>query len=336
MVVDLPQPLEPRKAEDFPALDAEVDPIHGDEIAEAHGQVVGLDGDLRRALVSRAWRDHQRLVATAPGFGQQRDEGRFQILAGGARQQFGRRAGIQHAALVHGHQPVETLRLVHVGGRHQHAHAGTVTADARDQLPELAARQWVDAGGGFVEDQQVRVVDQRAAQPQLLLHAARQLAGRALGEGRQTGAVGQIGDALAALFGILAEQAAEEIQVLEHGEGRVEILAQPLGHVGDARADPAAMAFVGHVAIEHPDLALLDAARPGDQREQAGLADSVGADQADHAVGRDFQADVVQRTGGAVAQRQLADAHHRRLGIAHGVTLICRCSGHSAAASSFR
>jgi hypothetical protein len=33
------------------------------------------------------------------------------------------RAGGQHLAVVHGHQPVEALGLVHVGGGHQHAHA---------------------------------------------------------------------------------------------------------------------------------------------------------------------------------------------------------------------
>jgi hypothetical protein len=61
-----------------------------------------------------------------------------------------------------------------------------------DQLPELAARKWIDAGGRFVQNEQFRVVNQRAAQPQLLLHAAGELAGRALGKGRQTSAGEQL------------------------------------------------------------------------------------------------------------------------------------------------
>ena len=59
---------------------------------------------------------------------------------------------------------------------------GPVGADVVDQRPELAPRERIDAGGGLVEDEQIGVVDQRAAQPDLLLHAARELAGRAIGE----------------------------------------------------------------------------------------------------------------------------------------------------------
>ncbi len=57
---------------------------------------------------------------------------------------------------------------------------GRVRADAGDQVPELGARQRIDAGGRLVQDEQVGVVDQRAAQAQLLLHAAGELAGRAV------------------------------------------------------------------------------------------------------------------------------------------------------------
>ena len=96
---------------------------------------------------------------------------------------------------VHRHQPVEAGGLLHVGGRHQDAHARPVGPDAVDQLPELAARQRIDAGGRLVEDQQVRVVDQSAAQAELLLHAAGQLAGRPVGEASQPDTVQQLGDA---------------------------------------------------------------------------------------------------------------------------------------------
>src|SRR5215831_3600893 len=52
-------------------------------------------------------------------------------------------------------------------------------ANSVDQVPELAARQWVNASGGLVENEQVRIVDQRAAKAELLLHAAGKLAGGA-------------------------------------------------------------------------------------------------------------------------------------------------------------
>ena len=60
---------------------------------------------------------------------------------------------------------------------------GAIAADVVDQLPELAARQRIDAGRRLVEDQEIGVVNQRAAEAELLLHAPRELAGRPIREG---------------------------------------------------------------------------------------------------------------------------------------------------------
>ena len=146
------------EAVDLPPLDPEVDVIDRGETAEPLGQAVRLDDHL--VLARRARRDHHLLVAAALLLRQEGDEGRVQVPGPGARQQLRRRAGGEHVAGVHRHQPVEAGGLLHVGGRHQDAHARPVGPDAIDQLPELAARQRIDAGGRLVEDQQVRVVDQ--------------------------------------------------------------------------------------------------------------------------------------------------------------------------------
>ena len=103
-----------------------------------------------------------------------------------------------------------------------------------------------------------------------------------------------------ALGAALAEQPGEEVGVLEDRQRRVEVLAQALRHVGDARAGRPAKARVGHVAAEHLDLPLLDAAGAGDQRQQAGLAHAVRADQPDHAAGRQIEGDRIERVGLAV------------------------------------
>src|SRR5690606_23449227 len=101
-----------------------------------------------------------------------------------------------------------------------------------------------------------------------LLHAAGELARRALGEGCQPRAAGQLRNAPLAFLGVLSEQSAEELQVLEYREGWVKVLAQALGHVGDARADSPTMRGLRHVAVQHLHATLLDASGAGDQRQQ--------------------------------------------------------------------
>ena len=90
----------------------------------------------------------------------------------------------QDAAVAHEAQPIAAGRLVHVGRADHHRHALGQQAD--DQLPEVLARDRVDAGGRLVEQQQARAMDQRAGQPQLLFHA-RPKAGRPAGARSRSG-----------------------------------------------------------------------------------------------------------------------------------------------------
>ena len=71
---------------------------------------------------------------------------------------------------------VAALGLVHVVGADQHGHA--VGGQPVDLVPELAPRLGVDAGGGLVEQQQLRLVDQAGGERQPLLPAARERAGQ--------------------------------------------------------------------------------------------------------------------------------------------------------------
>src|SRR5206468_8862955 len=111
-------------------------------------------------------------------------------------------------ARVHDHEPVEALGLVHVRGRTQHAHGRPALADAVDQVPELPPGERIDARRRLIEDQQVRIVDERAAEAELLLHAAGQLASGTISEGSQVRAVEEILDAPRTLVRALPEQAA--------------------------------------------------------------------------------------------------------------------------------
>jgi hypothetical protein len=88
-------------------------------------------------------------------------------------------------------------------------------ADLLDDAPDFHGDERGQAFGRLVEDEQVGIVDQRSAQAELLLHAARQLGRRAVAEGRQAGAGEQFADTLRALGAILAEQAAERMTAFE-------------------------------------------------------------------------------------------------------------------------
>src|SRR2546423_978716 len=72
---------------------------------------------------------------------------------------------------------------VGVVGRHEHGHAKLV--DPQQQLQDLPADQRIQVAGGFVGDDQPRVVDERARDRRPLLLAARQLRRELRGLGRK-------------------------------------------------------------------------------------------------------------------------------------------------------
>ena len=292
------------EAEDLAAGDAEADVVDGGEAAEAPGQVLGLD---RRNGVEPGrpgLQHHGPVLGLLLGW-KEGDECGLHIGLGRPLQQLGRTAARDDVAVIHRDQPLEARGLVHVGGGDDHAHAGPPGPDRADQLPELPARERIDARGRLVEDQQVGIVDERAAQAELLLHPARQLARRALLERVEAGRGEKVGDAPSALRRPLAEQAAVEVDVLEHAQRRVEVAAETLRHVGDARRLPRAVAPLGHVAAEHRHAAGLNPAHAGHEREQGRLADAVRPDDSDHAAGGKIERHVVEGARPAVAMRDV-------------------------------
>ena len=56
-----------------------------------------------------------------------------------------------------------------------------------ENLPELLAGDGIDAVGRFVEDQELRLVDEDAGEPQFLLHPAGEVSRRPVGKGQQVG-----------------------------------------------------------------------------------------------------------------------------------------------------
>ena len=159
------------KAEDLAAADLEAHVIDGDEISEAPCKPLRLD---RRCLVG-AWRARPHddlLVQRALLLREKRDEGIVEIGLARLGKDFLGRPLCDDLAVVHGGEPVETARLIHVGGCDNDAHLPPALADGIDELPELTAGERIDARGGLIENEQIRIVHQRAAETDFLLHAA--------------------------------------------------------------------------------------------------------------------------------------------------------------------
>ncbi len=304
--------------------------------------MLGFDRELRLPSIGSGRYDD--LVMALPlFFRKEGDEGGVEIGGPGAGQQFGRRSGCKHAAGVHSDEPVEARGFFHIGSRDDHAHSRTLAPDVVDQFPELPTRQRIDTGGRFVENEEIRIVDQRAAEADLLFHAAGKFSGRAVRERSKSRSLQQVGDTTLPFFPVLAEQAPEEIDVFEYRKRGVKVLAKALRHVGDPRAGAVAVPRVGNVAAKHFDPAALNRTGAGDEAKQARLADTVRADEANHDARRDIKAHVVERPDFTIGQadfRQLRDRRSLRLVLrlsrrflGHCTSAFVSCSGHFALGS---
>ena len=93
------------------------------------------------------------------------------------------------------------------------------------------------------------------------------------------------------------------------------------------------MGGFGHVAAEHEHAAGLDLYGAGDAAQQRGFSHAVGADQSDHAAGRQFDRDVVKRRDTTVTLGDVFKESDEHLGTAYWATANCNQSGQWAAAS---
>ena len=72
-------------------------------------------------------------------------------------------------------------------------------------------------------------MDEATAKPELLPHAARQFFRRAVGKGREPGAVQKLADFRVPFGARLPEQAPKELDILPDAQVRVEIFPRPCG-----------------------------------------------------------------------------------------------------------
>ena len=179
-------------------------------------------------------------------------------------------------------------------------------------------------------------MDQGAAEAELLLHAARELARGPVRERRKARGRQQPPDPRLALLRSVPEQPAEEFQILPHRKLGVEVPPEALRHVGDSGLHAAAMARVAHVAAERLDPPCLDAPRAGEEAEEGGLPHPVRPDDPGQRPARDLQRQAAQRVDPAVA---VGDSIEAQGGRAHsnisGGMRRESASGQTAPGSSF-
>ncbi len=211
----------------------------------------------------------------------------------------GRRAlGDDAAAVEHVEAVAEGRRQVEVVEARQGAQA-----EAAQQAQKLQLVARVEVVGRFVEDQQARLLNQRASQQGALLLATGEAGEGARGTPFETDLEQRLADPLAVVRAVAVEQAL--VRRAAHGDhvldGKAEVLGELLQHHRDTPGGPARRLAPEVVAVEHHPAALRSRIAEG-AAQQAGLAAAVGADQADETAGRDFQMHAAQQLGGGVGR----------------------------------
>ena len=141
------------------------------------------------------------------------------------------------------------FRFVHVVRGHEHRHA--FLRHGVDEAPELAAADGIDAGGRFIQEDDLRLVDDGASQGEALLPAAGEIGRECIFAPDQPGHVQDVGLALAQLLARKAVGLPVEADVLAGGEVVVE--REELRHVADERLHR--LGLRGGIVAEHARLA---------------------------------------------------------------------------------
>ncbi len=217
------------------------------------------------------------------------------------------------AVVQHQQARAQALGFVHEVGGQQNRLA--LLQQQLQPLPHQVPRLRVQPGRGFVEQQQARVVDERARQAQAPLHAARQFTGLAAGLVRQRGKFQQRRHAGAHLRRLHAEIAAIDLQVFRAAEIRVQRVEL---------ADHAETGLDGQRIGGHAQTAILAVRKISDlagvRRGQAqahadggGFSGAVGADHAQAFAGRNLEGQVVHDHRAAVVFGQAPDLEKGRV-----------------------
>ena len=221
----------------------------------------------------------------------------------------GGRVDGERLAVVDDRDPLaQDVRLLHVVRREERRLAGAV--EVFEDAPEVDARLRVDAGRRLVEEEHLRLVDERAGDHQPLREAAGEL------EDHRAGAVGerelleQLVRPRAGLRARHAEEAAVVVEVLPDGERAVERVR--LRDDADLALDGGRVAPDVEAGDERPALRRDDRRRQHPDRRR--LAGPVRAEQAEELAAADLEVEPVDGNEVAVDLAELFGADGRGFG----------------------
>mmetsp|Transcript_23364 Transcript_23364/g.55525 ORF Transcript_23364/g.55525 Transcript_23364/m.55525 type:complete len:246 (+) Transcript_23364:1539-2276(+) len=206
-------------------------------------------------------------------------------------------------------QLMAALGLVHVMRRDQHRDA--LAGEQMDLVPELAPRLGVDAGRGFVQQQQARPVQQAGGEREALLPAAGQRAGQLPLPAGQAQALQR------AIHRVVTvrhrEQPGDEVEVLADGEVVVE--PELLRHIADLALD--GLALAAEIQAQHLAFTGVRRQQAAEHAQRGGFTAAVGAEEADDAAGADLQVDRIDHLAAAIGLGEPPDVDGE---LGHGVT----------------
>ena len=211
------------------------------------------------------------------------------------------------AVVQHQQARAQALGLVHEVGGQQDGSA--LLQQQLQPLPHQVAGLRVEAGGGFVQQQQARAVDEGAGQRQAPLHPAREFARLGVCFVRERGKLQQLGHALVHGAALEPEVTAKHAQVFGAGEVRVQRVE--LGDHAQLCLDGQRIARhvqrLGRALGVEQHVAAVGRRQAQAHADGGGLARPVGADDAKAFAGSDGKRHIVHHRGIAVVLVQVLD-----------------------------
>ncbi len=230
-------PVGAEEAEDFAGVDVEADVIDGGETAEIFGQFhdaddrfVFIDGEVGGFLNELVHVRADRMLVGQVGEFFDEDLAEFGGFSLGL--QVDGVAFEEDAAVVDHGDAVTSFGLVEVTGGDDD---GDFFADDQvvDDNPQIAAGDRIYAGGGFIEDEDSRVMDEGTAEGEFLLHSAGELTGESVLEIRELGNFQELLASPADKVGFHVVQVGEKFDILADGEFSGKNEPEALGHESD-------------------------------------------------------------------------------------------------------